>query len=536
MFGEIVIENQGIDMSRAPPKPSIWAEDPEIVKKRLKFQQMIIKPTYEYNAELKLYKETDIPDEEEFIALGYDEQPTESNQKQYRRFFGTELEDIEELVGKSPFDQFPIIRGQSRGASKGMFSETKMDEAGQVSTVKEVGKFKGLINVYDKPVMEDFMRQREEMINGIAESFVDLADIKMNKRPQINWFGLEDDREAKKLSKFINEMELATLDIPKAISDSDRFGTISKKLLVPTKCVIRLYIVGAYGLLPKDSGSDSDPFLVVKLGKKKIDDRINRFEDQPNPEWFKSFEFEGIMPGASLLKVQLWDYDALFSDELIGETIIDLEDRFFSPRWQTLHQVPVEMRSLFHPTSSIQQGQVKLWVEVHPLTEKVPPAICISPQPPMEFELRVVIWKTRDVKSFDVEGTSDTYIRAFIDNKDAQETDTHWRNQNGKASFNWRMKFRVKFPRPNYRLTLQIYDRDVFSGNDYIGDATFDFEQFAEDVFASRKGMTFNRKYYKKYIEPNIPKEYKKYAIEFDDDYNFWVPCMSKNEETVSFG
>ena len=100
---------------------------------------------------------------------------------------------------------------------------------------------------------------------------------------------------------------------------------------------MRIYIIGAYGLLPKDSGSDSDPFLVLKLGKKKIDDRANRFIDQPNPEWFKSFEFDATMPGASLLKVQLWDYDELFSDELIGETIIDLEDRFFSPRWQTLH-------------------------------------------------------------------------------------------------------------------------------------------------------------------------------------------------------
>ena len=302
---------------------------------------------------------------------------------------------------------------------------------------------------------------------------------------------------------------------------------------MPTKCVVRIYIIGAYGLLPKDSGSDSDPFLVLKLGKKKIDDRANRFEDQPNPEWFKSFEFDAVMPGASLLKVQLWDYDALFSDELIGETIIDLEDRFFSPRWQTLHQVPIEYRSLFHPTSSIQQGQLKCWVEIHPLTEKVPPALCISPQPEMEFEVRVVIWKTRDIKTFDVEGTSDIYIRSFIDNKDPQETDTHWRCQNGKGSFNWRMKFRVKFPRTNYRLTLQVYDRDVFSGNDYIGDATFDFEGFAEDVFASRQGMKYNRKYYKKYVEPKIPEEHRKYAIKWDDDYNFWVPVMCKNDESV---
>lgn len=100
----------------------------------------------------------------EFLGLGYDEKPTESNQKQYRRYFETELEDITELVGESPFNQYDIIRGQSRGASKSLFSQTKQDEAGQVSTVKSVGEFKGLINVYDKAVKEEFLKTRENLI------------------------------------------------------------------------------------------------------------------------------------------------------------------------------------------------------------------------------------------------------------------------------------------------------------------------------------------------------------------------------------
>ena len=60
------------------------------------------------------------------------------------------------------------------------------------------------------------------------------------------------------------------------------------------------------------------------------------------------------------------DYDDIFGDELIGETIVDLEDRFFSPDWQRISQKPIECRELYHPSSTISQGSVKMWVEIIP--------------------------------------------------------------------------------------------------------------------------------------------------------------------------
>ncbi len=62
---------------------------------------------------------------------------------------------------------------------------------------------------------------------------------------------------------------------------------------------MRVYVIEAFGLPPKDNGSDSDPYLVLKLGGKKIKDREDYKEDEPHPRWYKHFDFEASLPGAS---------------------------------------------------------------------------------------------------------------------------------------------------------------------------------------------------------------------------------------------
>lgn len=57
------------------------------------------------------------------------------------------------------------------------------------------------------------------------------------------------------------------------------------------------------------------------------------------------------LPGPSMLKIQMWDYDNLFSDDKIGTTTIDLEDRFFSNKWQRLKYKPIETRKIYHKSS-----------------------------------------------------------------------------------------------------------------------------------------------------------------------------------------
>jgi len=43
--------------------------------------------------------------------------------------------------------------------------------------------------------------------------------------------------------------------------------------------------------------------------------------------------FDATFPGAPSLRVAAFDYDELFGDDLIGDTLIDLEDRFYSHHW-----------------------------------------------------------------------------------------------------------------------------------------------------------------------------------------------------------
>lgn len=55
----------------------------------------------------------------------------------------------------------------------------------------------------------------------------------------------------------------------------------------------------------------------------------------------------------------------------------------------------------------------------------------------------------------DLEGTSDIYFRGFFDTKDdVQESDTHYRCQDGAPEFNYRFVYNINIPRKDYKFTL----------------------------------------------------------------------------------
>uniref|UniRef100_A0A8C2PD07 C2 domain-containing protein n=1 Tax=Capra hircus TaxID=9925 RepID=A0A8C2PD07_CAPHI len=98
----------------------------------------------------------------------------------------------------------------------------------------------------------------------------------------------------------------------------------------PVKVLIRVYIVAAFNLSPADPDGKSDPYIVIKLGKTEIKDRDKYIPKQLNPVFGRSFEIQATFPRESLLSVLIYDHDLIGTDDLIGETRIDLENRFYS--------------------------------------------------------------------------------------------------------------------------------------------------------------------------------------------------------------
>ncbi|XP_025026309.1 fer-1-like protein 6 [Python bivittatus] len=96
------------------------------------------------------------------------------------------------------------------------------------------------------------------------------------------------------------------------------------------KVLIRVYVVAAFNLSPADPDGKSDPYIVVRLGQTEIKDRDNYIPKQLNPIFGRSFEIQATFPKESLLSVLIYDHDLIGSDDLIGETKIDLENRFYS--------------------------------------------------------------------------------------------------------------------------------------------------------------------------------------------------------------
>ncbi|XP_059346651.1 fer-1-like protein 5 [Ammospiza nelsoni] len=111
----------------------------------------------------------------------------------------------------------------------------------------------------------------------------------------------------------------------------------------PQPCLVRVYVVRAFDLSPRDVTGLSDPYVRVALGKRTLGQRDHYVPNTLEPVFGRMFELTATIPLEKDLRVTIMDHDKVPPDQEIGSTTIDLEDRLLSQ-----HRAHCGLPSLYH--------------------------------------------------------------------------------------------------------------------------------------------------------------------------------------------
>jgi hypothetical protein len=135
-----------------------------------------------------------------------------------------------------------------------------------------------------------------------------------------------DSDEARDCGRFVGCVNIQKLPI----LDASLMNSIPNN--DPTRFLVRVYVIRANDLQPSDAlTGKADPFVTLQLSSgRKVSDKANYITNQLNPTFGRCFELPGQLPLDATLTIQVKDYDLIGKNELIGETKIDLESRYYS--------------------------------------------------------------------------------------------------------------------------------------------------------------------------------------------------------------
>jgi hypothetical protein len=302
------------------------AAEEERQKAELEFHSgaNVIMPRYERDEKMEVDREYLIPPHAMFIGLGWDEDST-TKRKHYRRYYPDELENVRSLLPiPTPFNQYDLKRGQSRGASVSFWAKltnnVKHDGSGEASTEKIVGRFKAVIEVEGKEERKAYLERKEELIETLKENLKQLAKNREIEDFNLDLDMLESMEGRYEMRKQFEPLNVNHLNIVEKLADIESDVILKRMLLRTVKMVVRIYMISGFDLASRDFGGVSDPYLILKLGTKVINDRKNYILDSSDPGFYKKFDFEAVFPGCPMLFIEAMDYDELFGDDLIGST------------------------------------------------------------------------------------------------------------------------------------------------------------------------------------------------------------------------
>eukprot|EP00741_Cyanophora_paradoxa_P023390 tig00021580_g22596.t1 len=341
---------------------------------------------------------------------------------------------------------------------------------------------------------------------------------------------------------------LSTEVLPALVTPGSRYAAFPKQ-----RVVVRCYVLRGYNLPQMDNGEQgkADPYLRFLLGGLEDIRKKERKAATMQPKFYETFTKHVELPGSSLLTLQLFDYDVLGRDELIGETTIDLEDRWYSRQWQASVAAwdplkrrtyslparpdpeslapgvfltrPMERRTLRDPCQpKLSRGQVEIIVDMMTMEEAAShPAITLVP-PNQRFEVRAIVWQARNLSIKDrVSNSNDVFVACVLEAGDhfedvTQETDVHLNAKEGKGLLHWRFIFPVDLPLAHPVLKFQAFDKDVL-GSDAIGEVALDVTDLCDAAYANNSGVTRRRlrcaklaRQWLRIYHPDVPEELKR--------------------------
>jgi len=145
---------------------------------------------------------------------------------------------------------------------------------------------------------------------------------------------------------------------------------------------------------------------------------------------------------------------------------------------KNFRSIPIESRSLVGADSdNLSKGALRLWIEIFKKSQEFQfPAEELSTNFKEKYEIRIVIWRTRNVPL--VEGDKVKImvkLRINEEGKDIdEETDVHHNSKDGKGIFNWRFVYSFFFPKKINTIKLMIYNYNPISTSELIGEKTLD--------------------------------------------------------------
>ncbi|CAM8975289.1 unnamed protein product [Rhodiola kirilowii] len=210
---------------------------------------------------------------------------------------------------------------------------------------------------------------------------------------------------------------------------------------------IRITIVEGKDIIARDKSGKTGAYVKLRYGK--VLQRTNTAQNNSNPIWDQTLEFDEIADGG-YLKIKCFNEDT-FSDDNIGTARVDLEGL-----------VEGTMRDVWLPLEKVKSGEIRMQIEVSTQNHTSSSG---------SGWIELVVIEGRDLAAVHMRGTSDPYVRVQYGNC-KKRTKVLYKTLNPK----WNQTF--EFPDDGSSLELHVKDHNALLPTSNIGDCVVEYQRY----------------------------------------------------------